>query len=134
MLAYGVIGHRHAYLRDPWCQLDFLVVTTAWLPYVIADLGNLTGLRAIRALPAIVAAVRPGMPMPSLPSCKRSASSGPSRRSPIFVMIIFGILGQGMFPALHYHCSTLSIGSGGSGSGVSSLILSAAAAAAAALA
>jgi hypothetical protein len=30
MLAYGIIGHRHAYLRDPWCCLDFMVVTTAW--------------------------------------------------------------------------------------------------------
>ena len=26
MLAYGVVFHRDAYLRDPWCQLDFCVV------------------------------------------------------------------------------------------------------------
>ena len=30
VLAYGFLWHREAYLRDAWCQLDFVVVTLAW--------------------------------------------------------------------------------------------------------
>ena len=32
MIAYGLVCHKHSYLRDAWCQLDFVVVTLAWLP------------------------------------------------------------------------------------------------------
>ena len=27
IIAYGFIGHKHSYLRDAWCQLDFVVVS-----------------------------------------------------------------------------------------------------------
>ena len=30
MLAYGLLYHRDSYLRDAWCQLDFVVVSLAW--------------------------------------------------------------------------------------------------------
>ena len=30
VLAYGFIWNSKAYLRDSWCQLDFVVVTLAW--------------------------------------------------------------------------------------------------------
>jgi hypothetical protein len=30
VLAYGFLWHPEAYLRDAWCQLDFVVVTLAW--------------------------------------------------------------------------------------------------------
>ena len=30
VLAYGFLWNREAYLRDAWCQLDFVVVTLAW--------------------------------------------------------------------------------------------------------
>ena len=30
VLAYGFVLHKEAYLHDPWCQLDFVVVTLAW--------------------------------------------------------------------------------------------------------
>ena len=38
VLAYGLVGHPHSYLRDAWCQLDFVVVTLAWLPILYAHL------------------------------------------------------------------------------------------------
>lgn len=40
VLAYGFAFHREAYLRDPWCQLDFTVVTLAWLPIILPNFGN----------------------------------------------------------------------------------------------
>ena len=36
VVAYGFVMHSHAYLRDPWCQLDFVVVTLAVLPIMCA--------------------------------------------------------------------------------------------------
>ena len=32
VLAYGLIMQRHSYLRDAWCQLDFVVVALQWIP------------------------------------------------------------------------------------------------------
>ena len=29
IIAYGFIGHKHSYIRDAWCQLDFVVVSLA---------------------------------------------------------------------------------------------------------
>ena len=36
ILAYGFAMHDGAYLRDPWCQLDFIVVTLAWVPILVS--------------------------------------------------------------------------------------------------
>ena len=64
MLAYGVIGHRGSYLRDAWCQLDFVVVALAWLPIIFPGFGNFSALRAFRALRPLRALKRvPGMPV-----------------------------------------------------------------------
>lgn len=27
VIAYGFLFHKHSYLRDAWCQLDFVVVS-----------------------------------------------------------------------------------------------------------
>lgn len=40
VVAYGFLFHEEAYLRDSWCQLDFLVVTLAWLPIIYPGFGN----------------------------------------------------------------------------------------------
>lgn len=32
IVAYGFAMHPHSYLRDAWCQLDFVVVSLAWVP------------------------------------------------------------------------------------------------------
>ena len=49
VLAYGLYSHKHAYLRDAWCQLDFVVVSLAWLPILFPDMGNFGVVRAVRA-------------------------------------------------------------------------------------
>ena len=36
--AYGFVWHKGAYLRDPWCQLDFIVVSLAWLPILFPEM------------------------------------------------------------------------------------------------
>ena len=51
--AYGFIAHDGAYLRDPWCQLDFAVVSLAWAPVFFPSFGNYSTLRALRALRAL---------------------------------------------------------------------------------
>ena len=65
MLAYGLIVHKHSYLRDPWCQLDFVVVSLAWLPILFpATFGNMSAIRSVRALRPLRALKRvPGMPV-----------------------------------------------------------------------
>ena len=64
VVAYGFFMHRHAYLRDSWCQLDFMVVALAWLPILVPDLGNYSVIRSVRALRPLRALKRvPGMPI-----------------------------------------------------------------------
>ena len=43
ILAYGFMVGEDAYLNDAWCQLDFAVVTLAWLPILIPGFGNFSG-------------------------------------------------------------------------------------------
>ena len=50
VVAYGFLMHKGSYLRDAWCQLDFVVVTLAWLPILFPSFGNYSVLRAFRAL------------------------------------------------------------------------------------
>jgi hypothetical protein len=87
VIAYGFAFHRHAYLRDAWCQLDFVVVTLAWVrartdvlllspshhPWPLMtwqvplltplDVQTLSSIRSVRALRPLRALKRvPGMP------------------------------------------------------------------------
>lgn len=34
IVAYGFLMHDGSYLRDAWCQLDFIVVSLAWIPII----------------------------------------------------------------------------------------------------
>ena len=64
MVAYGVVFHRNAYLRDAWCILDFVVVMLAWLLILFPWFGNFTAIRSVRALRPLRALKRmPGMPV-----------------------------------------------------------------------
>ena len=83
VLAYGFMMNRHAYLRDSWCQLDFTVVTLAWLPIVFPSFGNYSVIRAFRALRPLRALKRvPGMPklvgsiLQVTPKQRRAVASG----------------------------------------------------------
>ena len=42
MIAYGLLTPGAGYLRDAWCQLDFAVVSLAWLPILFPSMVTLT--------------------------------------------------------------------------------------------
>ena len=46
IVAYGFAMHQGAYLLDPWCQLDFVVVCLAWLPILFPSMSSFNVLRA----------------------------------------------------------------------------------------
>ena len=48
VVAYGFAMHEGAYLRDAWCQLDFIVVSLAWIPIIIPSFGNYSVVRSVR--------------------------------------------------------------------------------------
>ena len=60
----GFVLHPGSYLRSAWCQLDFTIVTLAWLPILLPDAGNFSAIRTLRALrPLRALKVVPGMPV-----------------------------------------------------------------------
>lgn len=107
IVAYGFAGHRHAYLSDHYCILDFAVVTLAWVPYIVPGAGNFTGLRTIRAMrPLRTLQYVPGMPTLVASIIQAVAQLGSVLAILGFLFLIFGILGVGLFQgALHYHCT-----------------------------
>lgn len=51
MIALGLVNGSHTYLQSPWNLLDFVVVVTAWLPYILPDSSSKGGaVRAFRLL------------------------------------------------------------------------------------
>ena len=40
MIALGFVLHKEAYLRNPWNQLDFTVVSLAWLPIFVPNMSG----------------------------------------------------------------------------------------------
>lgn len=65
VIAYGfALTGTGAYLRDPWCRLDFIVVTFAWVPILFPSVANVSAIRTLRALrPLRALKVLPGMPI-----------------------------------------------------------------------
>jgi hypothetical protein len=62
--AYGFYSNEEAYLKDAWCQLDFVVVSLAWAPILFPQLNHLSVVRSVRALRPLRALKRvPGMPV-----------------------------------------------------------------------
>ena len=107
ILAYGFLMHEGSYLRDAWCQLDFVVVTLAWIPILVPSFGNYSVIRSVRALRPLRALKRvPGMPvlvssiLAVLPKMVNVASLC------LFIFLVFGIVGMELFKgALHYRCA-----------------------------
>ena len=98
ILAYGLICHPHSYLRDAWCQLDFVVVSLAWLPLLFPSMGSMNAIRSVRALRPLRALKRvPGMPvlvgsiLQSLPPLANVAGVT------TFFFVVFGIVGMELF-------------------------------------
>ncbi len=52
IIGFGFVFSKGTYLRDPWNILDFVIVSTAYLPYVLGgDSGvNISSLRSLRVL------------------------------------------------------------------------------------
>ena len=98
MLSYGLLTPGTGYLRDAWCQLDFVVVSLAWLPILIPSMGNMSAIRGVRALRPLRALKRvPGMPvlvssiLKSMPALLDVAVLAG------FVFFVFGIVGMNLF-------------------------------------
>ena len=96
--AFGFLHHEGAYLRNPWCQLDFVIVTLAWLPILIPSFGNYSAFRALRALrPLRSLKFVPGMPM-----LIESIMAAVPRLTVVaglcgVVLLVFGIVGVELF-------------------------------------
>ena len=107
VIAYGFLMHKGAYLRDAWCQLDFIVVTLAWLPIIFPAMGNYSVLRAFRALRPLRALKRlPGMPLLVQWILNVLPKMGNVLALFLFVFLVFGIIGMELFKgSLHYRCA-----------------------------
>ena len=107
VLAYGFALTEEAYLKDPWCQVDFAVVALAWIPIAFPSFGNFSALRSVRALRPLRALKRvPGMPV--LISSLLTALPPLASVVGLFGLLffIFGIVGMESFKGvLHYRCA-----------------------------
>jgi len=107
VVAYGLVADRESYLRDAWCQLDFVVVSLAWLPILFPDFGNFNVIRAVRALRPLRALKRmPGMP--KLVGCVLASLPKLANVGTLcaFIFLVFGIVGVELFKgAMHYRCA-----------------------------
>ena len=109
VVAMGFAFHRGAYLRDSWCQLDFLVVSLAWAPILFPSLpvGSIGAIRSVRVLRPLRALKKmPGMPM----LVGSILNAIPKMRDVAlllgFIVVVFGIVGVELFKgALHHRCA-----------------------------
>ena len=107
VIAYGFVMHEGSYLQDPWCQLDFVVVSCAWLPLLFPSMGNYSVLRALRALrPLRSLRLVPGMAV----LISSIISTVPKLANVLalcgFIFLVFGIVGMELFKGtLHYRCA-----------------------------
>ena len=94
-------------MHDPWCQLDFLVVTLAWLPILFPSMGNYSVLRAFRALRPLRALKRlPGMPVLVQWILSVLPKMGNVLMLFGFIFLVFGIVGMELFKgSLHNRCA-----------------------------
>ena len=98
VLAYGFLLHPHSYLRDAWCQLDFVVVSLAWLPILFPSFGNYSVIRSVRALRPLRALKRvPGMPVLISSIMAAMPKLGNVVALCGFIFLVFGIVGMEIF-------------------------------------
>ena len=108
VLAYGFVCHPHSYLRDAWCQLDFLVVTLAWMPILIPNFPNYSVIRSVRALRPLRALKR----VPGMPGLISSIMAAVPKLGNVlllcgFIFLVMGIVGMELFKGtLHYRCAS----------------------------
>ena len=99
MLAMGVVGHSHAYLRDPWCRLDAIVVSVGWLPIFFPALSsNMNAIRSMRAFrPLRTLKTIPGMPVLVGSLFKAIPALGNVTVLAGMIFTVFGIVGMNLF-------------------------------------
>ena len=108
VLAYGLLMHPGSYLRDGWCQLDFVVVFLAWLPILYPSFSNFSAFRSVRALRPLRALKR----VPGMPVLVKSIIDAVPRLFTVaalcgVVLFVFGIVGVEIFKgSLHHHCTS----------------------------
>merc|ERR1719310_2495659 len=107
IIAYGFLFHKHSYLRDPWCQLDFVVVSLAWLPILFPQFSGMSAVRSVRALRPLRALKRvPGMPVLVSSILQSMPALGNVAGLTVFLFLVFGIIGMNLFGGvLHYRCA-----------------------------
>lgn len=112
IIALGFIFNKGSYLRDPWNILDFFIVVTSLLPYVMTMSFNVSALRAIRVL-------RPLKTITKVKALKMIVKTlflsfslvMNSFYILLFVIIIFGIAGTQLFSGtLKYYCMDIATG------------------------
>jgi hypothetical protein len=112
IFAYGLFFNERAYLRDLWNILDFVIVITSLLPYVITIQFSVNSLRAIRVL-------RPLKTITKIKALKMIVSTlfysfslvMDSLYILIFVIIVFAIAGTQLFSGvLKNRCLDLATG------------------------
>ena len=110
--ALGFLFNKGAYLRDPWNILDFFIVVTSLLPYVVTISFNVSALRAIRVL-------RPLKTITKIKALKMIVKTlflsfslvMNSFYILLFMIIIFAIAGTQLFAGqLKYYCMELESG------------------------
>ena len=107
VVAYGFLMHDGAYLRDAWCQLDFIVVTLAWLPILFPSFGNYSVVRSVRALRPLRALKR----MPGMPVLINSLLAALPKLGAVgilmgYLVLVMGVAGTEFFKGdLHYRCA-----------------------------
>jgi uncharacterized membrane protein len=112
IFAFGFVFNKKAYLRDLWNILDFVIVITSLLPYVIQLGFSMSALRALRVL-------RPLKTITKVKSLKMIISTLFSSLTLVmnsfyllcFVIAILSIAGQQLFSGcLKNRCIELSTG------------------------
>eukprot|EP00392_Amoebophrya_sp_AT5.2_P008976 g9004.t1 len=115
MIAFGLITGRTAYLRDPWCILDFVVVVSGFISFVSAvsasdgEDGESSGVSVLRVL-RVLRPLRSVARLPGLRKIIRTFFLSVSRLVNVaamflFLIVVFGILGINfMGGTLHRFC------------------------------
>jgi hypothetical protein len=101
ILAYGFIFNKKSYLRDSWNLMDFIIVSTSLLPFIIDLNFSVSSLRAIRVL-------RPLKTITKIKALKMIVKTLFHSFSLVmdslyilfFVMIVFAIAGTQLFTGL----------------------------------
>ena len=106
IISMGFLFPSHSYLRDVWCQLDFVVVTLAWVPIFLPSFAQYSFIRVMRALRCLrTLRFLPGMPVLIGSIFKSILGVRECLRLCSFIFLIFGIVGEQQ-QRKHMHAAT----------------------------